>query len=139
MTGDVTKILVLIFFVHTFLFIGQSEANLGYDNTTATNYMYNYAKINVTTSNGTTSVTSTGMGTDDYDIDESGITGGYTSFFNPLASVWTIFTGIIWGLISSPITLFNLPIHWAIKLIALGPLVLCYFLAIVAFLRGGSL
>ena len=140
--GTGATVIMLIFFLHSAIYIGESTMNLGTgeNHTITKKYLEDYAKLNITTSgNETIDIIAEEQESDDYNLtSSSGIVGGLVSFFNPLAPIWG-FMDFIWGIISAPVTLYSLPIPWEIKLMFLAPLGLLYLVAIISFIRGFGL
>jgi len=137
MAGTGTRILLLILFMHIFIFIGVEETRAQMQP-----FIEDFAHINVSTNPATnlTSVSILNSTMSDYNISsgDSVTSGTGIYLYNPFAPVWGFFT-MIWGLITSPYALLTLDIPWVIKLIFIAPLGFAYLLALIGFLRGSPL
>jgi hypothetical protein len=137
MAGQATKILLLILFIHIFLYIGVEETR-----GQVQPYIQDIAHISIST-NTSTNLTSVGILNQtmtDYDISsgDSVASGTGIYMYNPFSAVWGFFM-FLWGIITSPLALLTLDIHWVIKLIFIAPLGFAYLLALIGFLRGNDL
>lgn len=129
------RILMLILFLHVFLYIGVEETRAQ-----TQPFITDIAHINI---NATGNLTAVGIGNQtmaDYNITsgEAVTSGTGIYLYNPFTPVWGFFS-FLWGILTSPLALLSLDINWVIKLIFIAPLGFAYLLALIGFLRGKDL
>jgi hypothetical protein len=130
-----SRILMLILFIHIFLYIGVAETRAQMQP-----FITDIAHITINSTGNLTSVGVANQTMTDYNISQGdSVTSGTGLYqYNPLGPVW-LFITFLWGILTSPLALLTLDINWVIKLIFIAPLGFAYLLALIGFIRGSPL
>lgn len=135
MVGTGAKVLLMIFFMHTFLFLGVESVRPQIQP-----YVEDFGRVVINESENLTAILTQNTTLEDFNITAGTgtIAGGVNIDFNPVGAGFGLLT-FLWAFISSPVALLSLDIPFQIKLIFLAPLTMLYVLAVAGWLRGKDL